>query len=201
MVLTNLRAAGTLLFAGGAQFIVALIMAEAIYPDYSVSKNYISDLGVWGKSSALIFNPSIMIFGLCILAGAYFLFKQWGKRGFCVLVAVSGAGPLGVGLFPENTFLVAGIPVLHSISALFAFVGGGLVAIAAYRYTKAPFRYLSIVMGAVALVAFGIFLATRDFGALGIGAGGLERLTAYPSLLWNVGFGGYLLAVEAKNHV
>jgi hypothetical membrane protein len=193
MALTNGKMAGALLFVGGTQFIIALIMAEAIYPGYSISKNYISDLGIWGKPSALVFNPSIMIFGLFVLASAYFIFREWGKRGFSVLVAVSGAGPLGVGLFPENTFVIGGIPVLHSISALFAFVGGGLVAIAAYKHTKAPFRYLSIVMGAVSLLAFGLFLITPDFGALGIGAGGLERLAGYPSLLWNVGFGGYLL--------
>jgi hypothetical membrane protein len=193
MNFTNSKVAGTLLFIGATQFIIALIIAEAIYPGYSVSKNVISDLGVWGRISAPVFNPSIMLFGLMVLASSYFIHKQFGSRSFAVLAAISGAGSLGVGIFPENTFIINGTPVLHSLSALFAFVVGGLTAVAAYRFVKSPFRYLSVIMGTAALVAFVLFITTRDFGTLGLGEGGMERMMAYPTLLWIIGFGGYLL--------
>jgi hypothetical protein len=29
---------------------------------------------------------------------------------------------------------------------------------------------------------------------LGLGAGGMERMIAYPALMWGAGFGGYLIA-------
>ena len=48
----NKTIAGALLFVGGLQFTLGMIVAEAVYPNYSVSRNYISDLGVWNKPSA-----------------------------------------------------------------------------------------------------------------------------------------------------
>ena len=73
----NKTVAGALLFGGGLQFIVAMVIAETVYPNYNVSGNYISDLGVWSKPSAAIFNPSIILLGLTILVGAFFI-----QRGF-----------------------------------------------------------------------------------------------------------------------
>ena len=187
------KIAGTLLIVGGIQFVLALIVAEAIYPSYSVAHNYISDLGVWGKPSAAIFNPSVMIFGISIIAASVFIKRHFhlGKQAY--LYAIAGAGSLGVGIFPANTFIVSGVPLLHSISALLAFVVGGLAALVTYKITKSPFRYISAFLGAFSLVAFVVFLATRDASALGIGAGGLERMVAYPTILGLIGFGGYLL--------
>jgi hypothetical membrane protein len=192
-MISNAKIAGTLLLIGGIQFIIALIIAEAVYPSYSISINYISDLGVWGKPSAAIFNISIMIFGLTVIASSIFINRQFRHRGIAALFAIAGAGSLGVGIFPENTFIVGGVPVLHSIFALLAFVVGGLSAIAAYKITKSPFSYLSVSLGVFGLIAFVLFLVTSDYGSFGIGAGGMERMTAYPTLLLLIAFGGYLL--------
>jgi hypothetical membrane protein len=196
MLSKDAAVAGTLLFVGGAQFIIALVIAEAVYPGYSVSANYISDLGVWGTPSAPIFNVSIMVFGLTVLVASVFLQRLFGQRLVSALFAIAGAGALGVGIFPENTLIVGGISVAHSISALLAFVGAGLAAILAYKITKPPFRYFGVVLGVVALVAFSFFLATRDAGALGLGAGGMERMVAYPTLVFMIALGGYLLNNE-----
>jgi|WetSurMetagenome_2_1015567.scaffolds.fasta_scaffold63269_2 hypothetical membrane protein len=198
MTFNDAKVAGTLLILGGVQFVIALIIAEAIYPGYSISVNYISDLGVWGRPSAIVFNPSILLFGLTVLASSYFIHRQFHNRALAVLFAISGAGTLGVGLFPENTFILNGLPIIHSLSALLAFVVGGITAVAAYKITKAPFRYLSIIMGAATLTAFVLFITTSNSGALGIGAGGLERMMAYPTLLWIIGFGGYLLGFATE---
>jgi len=187
------KIAGTLLFVGGMQFIVVLIIAEAVYPGYSVSSNYISDLGVWGKASAIIFNPSTMIFGLAVLASTYFIQRGFKSRLITVLFAFAGAGALGVGIFPENTFVVNGHPVIHTISALLAFIVGGIAAISLFKITKSPFKYLSVITGAATLLAAVLFATTRDMGYLGIGVGGMERMIAYPSLLAIIAFGGYLL--------
>jgi len=36
----NRKFAGSLLFVGGIQFLVAMIIAEALHPGYSISSNY-----------------------------------------------------------------------------------------------------------------------------------------------------------------
>jgi hypothetical membrane protein len=193
MNFSDTKAAGTLLVVGGVQFIVALIIAEAVYSGYSVSGNFISDLGVWGQPSAPVFNPSTMLFGSTVLASSYFINRHFKNRIITVMFALAGAGALGVGIFPENTFIVNGIAVLHYISALLGFVVGGFTAIATYKITKPPFRYLSVILGVVALTAAVLFATTRDIGSLGIGVGGMERMMAYPTILWIISFGGYLL--------
>ncbi len=194
MPLDDSKVAGTLLLVGTTQVVIFLIIAEAVYPDYSISANYISDLGVWGKTSAFFFNPSIIISGLTVVASSYFINKHFNNHIIAVLVALAGAGSLGVGIFPENTFIVNGIPVLHSLFALLAFLFGGVSAISFFWVTKPPFRYLSALLGVVTLTAFALFLASSSSGGLGIGAGGMERMIAYPTLLGLIGFGGYLMS-------
>ncbi len=188
------KVAGALLFLGGAQFSVGLIVAEAIYPNYSISQNYISDLGVWGQPSAVVFNPSVFLFGLLIVAGAYLIHREFKVHYFALFFMLAGLGSVGVGVFPENTFLANGIPVFHSIFALMAFLFGGVAAIASYKLAKPPFRYFAIVFGAVTLLALGLFLTTVSSGSLELGVGGLERMIAYPNVIWTIGLGGYLMA-------
>jgi len=193
MSLKNSKISGTLLLVGATQFILFLIVAEAVYPGYSVSANHISDLGVWGKPSAVFFNPSTILFGLTVLGSSYFINKEFKNPIFAILFGLAGAGALGVGVFPETTFVINGIPVIHTISAATAFIVGGIAAIASFRFTKSPLRYVGVVLGVVALVATVLFRTTEDFGYLGIGVGGMERMIAYPPILWIIGFGGYLL--------
>ena len=61
---------GALLFAGAAQFILVMIVAEALYPGYSIATNYVSDLGV--GSTALLFSASVIIYGVTTFSGAVF---------------------------------------------------------------------------------------------------------------------------------
>lgn len=82
MVYDNRRVAGTIIFVAGAQFVLGMLVAEALYPNYSISQNYISDLGA--GPSAAIFNSSVFLLGLMVVAGAYFLqgfspFIAWRK--------------------------------------------------------------------------------------------------------------------------
>jgi len=194
----NGQKAGSLLFVGGAQFAIFMIVAEAVYPKYSVSANYISDLGVWGQPSAPIFNPSIILFGLLVLTSAYFFQRALARRGFSVILALTGLGALLVGFFPENTIVVIGVPVIHSIGALTSFIFGGLAAISSYRVTKAPLNYFSAILGVSSLLALMLLLSTGSSGCLGLGVGGMERMIVYPTLVWTICFGGYLMASEPK---
>jgi len=183
--------AGALVLVGGAQFVVGMLVAEALYPGYSISQNYISDLGV--GPSAIIFNSSVSLLGLMVVASAYFAHGSFRSRLVTGLLVLAGVGAMGVGVFPENS------PAMHEIVSDIAFIFGGLLPIAAYRLVRKPFSYLSVAMGVLSLSALVILSAQYSFGLgeqyyLGLGPGGMERMIAYPILLWEVAFGGHLMA-------
>ena len=180
MQLDNKKIAGFLLFIGSISGILGIITAEALYPGYSTSENYISDLGV--GPSALVFNSSVFLLGVLVVCGAYFIQKALNSRFFSLLVIITGVGAIGVGVFTED----AGI--LHTIFSLITFLFGGLSAIASSKLEKSPLSYTSIVLGAMSLVALGLFAVGIYFG---LGKGGMERLIAYPVLLWAAGCGQY----------
>ncbi len=71
MAYSREKVAGMVFFIAAAQFLLGLIIAEASYSGYSVSANYISDLGI--GPSAVIFNSSVFLGGLLLLIGTYFL--------------------------------------------------------------------------------------------------------------------------------
>ena len=175
--------AGALLFIGAAKFMVLLIVAEALFPGYSVSANYISDLGV-NPASAWIFNSAILFFGALAILASYFTFRAFGDKLFSALLALSGIGAAGVGIFTESALSI------HLLVATTAFLFGGLSAIATYRIAKPPFSWFSAILGLFSLVALALQLSGNY---LGLGVGGMERMVAYPILIWAVAFGGYLM--------
>ncbi len=190
--MNNRGMAGAFMFVGGVQFVIGMILAEIFYPGYNVSGNYISDLGATCRDtciiyqpSAFIFNTSAIILGILILLSSYFIWHEFQNYLISILIGLSGLGAFGVGLFPET----AGI--LHLIVSLIAFLFAALSAIAASRLVKLPFTYFSVVLGIASLAALALF-GLQFY--LGLGPGGMERMIAYPVLLWVIGFGGYLMS-------
>ncbi|UCF58778.1 MAG: DUF998 domain-containing protein [Candidatus Bathyarchaeota archaeon] len=177
------KIAGLLLTIGSVLCVFGIIAAEALYPNYSTSENYISDLGV--GPSALIFNSSVFLLGVLAVSGVYFIQKAFSFRLFSILAAIAGIGAMGVGLFPEDAGLI------HAVFSLIAFLFAGISAIASYRLEKPPISYVSIMLGAMSLVALVLFASDIH---LGLGKGGMERMIAYPALLWMVCFGGHLMS-------
>jgi len=153
--------AGTLLLFGSVQFFLLLVIAEALYPGYSVSENYISNLGV-GPTS-LIFNSSV----------------------FSVFLILIGAGAIGVGLFTENS------GDIHFAASLITYIFGELAAVVSYKLQPPPLSYFSVLLGVISFVALVLFTSGIY---LGLGVGGMQRLVAYPVLLWAVSFGSFLIS-------
>jgi hypothetical membrane protein len=200
------KATGALLFLAGAVVLMGIITAEALYPaDYSTAGNTVSDLGgsrpseggVVLQPSATIFDATMVVSGVMIMAAAYGLHRAFGRRAVTIPTALLGLGVLGVGFFPGNTGL-------HPIFALLAFVSGGVAAILSYKVSVSPLRYIVVALGATALLmlVLGIVGAPQPdgMGLLGnagpiaaLGAGGVERWVAYPVVLWLTVFGGYLM--------
>lgn len=203
MTYPNVKTAGILFFIASAQLVLGLIVAEALYLGYSVSGNYISDLGV-GPSST-IFNSSIFLLGLLTIIGAYFLPRDINFRALTVLLALMAIGAMGAGVFPKN------FAVVHGAVSSMAFMFGGLSAIVSFRVTKMPLSAMSVILGLMSLGALALFaggLLANDALAsieaqdsvffLGIGPGGMERMIVYPALIWLAGFGGHLIALSEK---
>ncbi len=192
---TGLRLGGALLSLAGGIILMGIITAESFYPRaYSTGANQISDLGGTEPPNSLVFQPSAGVFdgsmivvGLLVLAGSWLIHREIRRRAVSIPLALLGVGAFGVGLFPGNT----GTP--HALFAMLTFVAGGVAALTGSRVTTAPFRYLSILLGAISILSLVSYLALRDASPMvGLGIGGIERWIVYPIVIWVTAFGGFL---------
>jgi hypothetical membrane protein len=188
-------------------FIAQLIVQSAWTTPFSLTTNYISDLGntscepypvgsnmyVCSPRHAWM-NASFILLGVIILVGAALIHRAFSsgrtRTAGLVLLALAGPGEILVGLFPENVNITP-----HTIGAAAHFVSGNLgivvlgIAIAATR-RQTPLAVSSIVLGSVGLLATALFVSGHY---LGLGIGGMERIAAYPLPLWLIVVGVSLL--------
>jgi len=186
-------------------FMVQVIVARAWPTTYSFLHNSISDLGNTACGNYAnravnnsyvcspkhdLMNASFIVLGIFMTLGSLLIYRQikTDRRiliGF-ICLALGGIGTIIVGLFPENS-----VAILHVIGAsLPFFVGNVGIAIIGFSPTlPSVIRKYSLVTGLFSL----IFLAFYIFKIyLGIGIGGVERLTAYPQTIWLIIFGFYI---------
>lgn len=172
------RIGGMLMLIAAVELLLFVLLAQHIYPNYSLSSNYISDLGV--GSTAIILNTSMELFGLMLMASSYFMHKA-GYLFPSIALLVAGAGGFCVGIFPET----AG--ALHIVSAVTAF---GAVAIASISFSRSFSKYLSYYSAAAGLLAlsilalFALNLSTGSSMTFGFGSGGIEEILFYDELIW-----------------
>jgi len=192
------KVAGVLFFLAVTQFVLCLIIAEALYPGYSVSDNYISDLGI--GPSAIVFNSSAFLLGLLLLAGTYLQRHSPNFKTLNILLLLMAIGAMGVGVFTKDFTLA------HGAVSSMAFFFAGLSAIASFKVLKKPFSLISIILGAMTLTALALFsagiitsgsltsnIAYDSIFFLGLGPGGMERMIIYPALMWLAAFSGHLV--------
>ncbi len=198
MAYSREKLAGILFFIAATQFVLGIVIAEALYPGYSVSADYISDLGI--GPSAVIFNSSVFLLGLLLLIGTFFLRHVPSFRTVDVLLLLMAVGAMGVGVFTKD------FRTVHGGVASMAFFFAGLSAISSFKMLKKPLSLMSIVLGAMTLGALVLFSAgmitsgslTSDIAYdsdfyLGLGPGGMEHLIIYPVGLWLAGFSWHLI--------
>jgi hypothetical membrane protein len=179
-------------------FIVQVVVQSAWTTPFSLTKNYISDLGNTAcgpyppDSSMYVCSPwhawmnaSFIFLGMTILVGALLVRGSfghgWMQTAGLGLVALSGAGFILVGMFPENGNIVA-----HKIGAGLNFVIGnlGLVVLGSAVFPRrnwTTFAVYSIVSGMTGLLATALFVSGQYLGA---GIGSMERMAAYPLPIW-----------------
>jgi hypothetical membrane protein len=118
------------------------------------------------QPSAAIFNSTMMITGLLIIGAAFFVHRAFDALIVSIPLTLLGIGALGVGVFPGNYGTV------HALFALLAFLAGGISAITAYRVESVPFRYISVVLGAISLITLFTYFSmgrASPFAVLGFG--------------------------------
>jgi hypothetical membrane protein len=170
------RRAGGLAWLCAVQFFGAEAFAAAAVPGYSYRFGFISDLGAaMGSPRQGWMNASFVLQGGLIVAGVA------GGRDFPlaarVALVVCALGAALVGLAPEDV-----APGWHYLGAAANLVGCNIGALlsglgpGAGRAARA-----GIAAGAVGLAAC-VALGAHAYGGLGVGT--VERLAAYPFVLW-----------------
>ncbi len=192
-----LKLSGILLFLAGSIALMGIITAEALYPSgtgYTTFSNEISDLGATRQPNSVSFEPSSTIFntvmwlsGVMILTATFFQHKYFKKLLFTIPVMLFGLGLFGVGIFPGN------IRPYHGMSAMLAFLAGGVSAIAAFKIVEFPYKFIGILLGVISLTTWFMAVFSPSILMQYIGIGGIERWVAYPLMLWLMGLGGYLM--------
>jgi hypothetical membrane protein len=197
LVRPEVRWGGGLLVFGSLQFIVAMIIAQLAYPNYSDLRNYISDLGAHTATAqsplAWLFNGSICLLGIVGVIGTWEIRSAFPNRtsarvGLACLVVAEVAAFL-VGVFPEQT-----LHNIHTIVSSITFIFAGLalvvLALAMFRDTRWDgFRGYTFFSGIVTFVAIVLFQEGVGGAAY---QGLLERIIVAPILLWAIVAGLHL---------
>lgn len=181
----------------------AIVAAAWHHPPYSWLNNYISDLGntVCGQfavphgTAAYVCSPmhstmniSFVVTGLLTIAGAILLRRFWPQDRLTavalVLWVITGLGKVLVGLSPENKNVD-----LHLLGVLNIPVGyiAILLLSLSIRQINRTVSMTGIVLAILGLVGTALSTAGQ-FGSsalyLGLGVGGMERVSDYPASLW-----------------
>jgi hypothetical membrane protein len=194
---------------GVVQFFVIHVIAESAWArPYSWARNNISDLGnahcalqsepepryICSPEHSLM-NDSFVALGVLLVVGAALTGGSLWRRSRTaavsrLLLACAGAGFVLAGLAPSDVD-----ENQHALGALLIMAAGNiglvLTGFALAEHVAAPLRWGTSLLGVTAITAFGLFLAQHY---LGLGMGGMERVAAFPLLLWvlAVGIRGFI---------
>lgn len=185
-----LRSPGLWLFMSALELLLLVHVAEFLYPGYSVSEDYISELGVGPAAPRAVFVVALVAFGLMALWASFLLRQGAPKSRLWLMLAISAIGAIGVGVFDMDNF-----DALHGLSALLAFLFGNLAAIYSWKAVRPPLSFLFVLLGVIGLSSLVLLVVNVD---LGLGQGGIERLIFYPAMFWVLTFGVYMMAEDGS---
>lgn len=189
--------------AGVSQFFVAHGIVESAWSrPYSWARNNISDLGnahcamqsepepryVCSPEHGLM-NASFVALGTLLVVGVVFAGALWRRGATAIvarcLLACAGVGFVLAGLAPadvhENQHVLGALLIMAMGNIGLVLTGVGLA-----DDVPSPLRSATSLLGAIAITSFGLFLSHRY---LGLGMGGMERVAAFPLLVWALSIG------------
>jgi hypothetical membrane protein len=161
---------------------------------YSMTRNWISDLGATTTPWHWVMNGSFLLQGVLIAGGAVLVRSMFPARFLywliLFLLLASGMGVFVVGTFPENVNMQ-----VHGLAALIHLLCGNLAMIllglAQVRRSRGQITLAAGIIGLAGLVTLG-YLNGNPGSSLALNAGLIERFTAYPLPLW-LTWTGYLM--------
>ena len=186
--------AGFIFMCGAIIFLFGIMFAKFTFEDYRVSQNMISDLGANQDLPSAVFNTSIIIFGVSALYAANIFRRLFKDPIFSLLIFLAGIGAIVVGIFNVNTILI-----IHYSGALMAFILGAVAIIYSTRIIyKPPLSYLWIILSILSLLNIALLFVSWPLNnnCFGLGLGSVERLIAYPIIIWAIATGFYLIATD-----
>jgi len=172
---------------------------------YSFFANTISDLGETAKFTYghprmwspdhLWMNLAFGLLGLCMIVGSPLIYQEFTEdtraKVHIALFAftaqgLAGLGVLMVAFFPENEH-----PLPHELGAALGIAVGTLSVFLLGLSLPLPGRIRRFMLwtGPVSLTAI-LLYALHAY--LGFGPGGMERVAAYPEVIWLITFGFYI---------
>lgn len=160
----NKTFAGSLLFIGGILYVLGTVIGDKY-------------------GNTLIYNTSVFLLGLFMIAGAYFIQQAFKSGLFSILLVIAGIGTLGVGVLPQDS-------TIYFAFAAIGYVAFALSAVMSYKYEKPPLSYLSVVLAVFSLIALILWAADIELGS---GIKVTPILVDFPVLLWLVGFGAHII--------
>lgn len=205
--------AGAIAWVIAVQFFITQVVVATAWPrHFSLSTDYISDLGntLCGAYLAgsthmvcspwhLAMNISFLVLGVTMCIGAWLTRaafpRGWVRELAVTLFSLAGVGVFLVGVYPENTD-----NAMHVMGAGVNFVSGNIamivygLALAQRPSERGLVAVFSLVAGALGMLATLLFVSGHF---LGIGLGGMERVAAYPMTVWQIVVGVMLLRRSA----
>ena len=164
MTSVNKTVAGTLLFVGGVIYVVGVGFGEHF-------------------NNNTIFNASIVLMGLFVIAGAILIQRALKSVPFTIMLILGGIGTIGVGLLTVNSNEYLAL-------AYVGYIFFGLAAIMSYKFEKSPLSYLSVLLGVLTLIAFALWVFGVDLGS---GIKVSPVLVDDLILPWLIGFGAHII--------
>ena len=200
---------GAIAWVIAAQFFITQVVVATAWPrQFSLTTDYISDLGntfcgAYPAGSThmvcspwhLAMNSSFMVLGVTMIIGAVLTRDAfpdgWVRALAALLFTLAGLGVFVVGIYPENTDNAR-----HVLGAGLNFVAGNIamivygLALAQRRGVHSSRMWFSLFAGTLGMLATLLFISGHF---LGIGLGGMERVAAYPMTVWQIVMGVALL--------
>lgn len=197
MSIENEKVAAVFLFFGTLQAGFVFLILALVEPGYSFQIEFISELGAPGAANALIFNVSVLGWGICILIAALLLYRasagesMFPNRLFAIMIILLGIAAIGGALAPMHTYPSIYPLPLHSIFG-YIYNFSHLIAIfVSFKIMKPPLSYIQIVLGVLAILTTALFITATD---LGLGWGGMERVDFIITFAWLYVLSTYLMS-------
>jgi hypothetical protein len=171
--------AGLFLFVAGAVDILGIACGESF-------------------GSGFIWNLTVFLFGLFVIASVLFIQKTFNSKIFSTLLVVAGIGAVGAAFFCGCNGLLLSLikdkPLLYYPFAVVQYLALGCCGILSYRFTNRPFSYLCVILGVASFIAFGVWISSFKISYSGTTMPSI--LVDYTQSLWLIGFATFLMGKD-----